>query len=328
MFDLLDGALADASRGRIDDAQQSHRILRADDGLKIRQRVLHFGALIETEAAQHHIIAVVAAQRFFDLARLEVGAIEHRRAIAGVGREQLVDHVGDEQRFLLAVEGFKAADLVARAGFGPQPLAFALGVVGHHRAGGFENIFGRPVILFQPDHRGIRKVALEVENISDVGAAPAVNRLILIADHTDVFVRLGEQAHQLILAAIGVLILVNHDEFEAAIHLKAQIGIMRQKADRLEQQVVKIERVGLVQAAFVLFVDGGELRGFLIGGGAIDILRRFLVALLVADPGAHGAVLHELFVQAQAAEDGLDYGHLIVGVVDGELARKSIADFG
>ncbi len=86
LLDLLDGAFADAARGRVDDAQQGDRILRADDGLEIGQRVLHFGALIETESAQHHVIAPVAAQRFFDLARLEVGAIEHRHAIGRVWR--------------------------------------------------------------------------------------------------------------------------------------------------------------------------------------------------------------------------------------------------
>ncbi len=76
----------------------------------------------------------------------------------------------------------------------------------------------------------------------------------------------GEQAHQLILAAIGVLIFVDHDEFEAAVHLAAQIGIVRQQPHGFQQQIVEIERVGLPQPALVLFVDGGELRRFLIRG--------------------------------------------------------------
>ncbi len=84
MLDLFNGALADAARGRVDDAQQADRILRADRSLEIGQRVLHFGALIEAESAQNDVIAAVAAQRLLDLARLEVGAIEHGRALAGI----------------------------------------------------------------------------------------------------------------------------------------------------------------------------------------------------------------------------------------------------
>ncbi len=229
---------------------------------------------------------------------------------------------------MFAIEGFEATDLLTIGGFGPKPFAFALGIVGNHRAGGFENVLGGPVILFEPDHFGIREVALEIEDVADVGAAPAIDGLILVTHHADVLVGLGEQAHQVVLAAIGVLVFVDHDEFETAIHLEAQIGVVGEQPHGFEQQVVEIERVGLAQAAFVLFVDGGELRGLLVGGGAVDVGGRFLAAFLMADPGAHGAILHELFVQAHLLVNRLDHGHLIVVVVDGELARESVADFG
>ncbi len=109
LLDLLDGALADSTRRRVDDAQQADRIVRAGEYLQIGQRILHFGALIETESAHHHIFAAVAPQRFFDLPRLEIGAIQHRRAIVRVGRQQLLDGIGDKQRLLLAIERFETA---------------------------------------------------------------------------------------------------------------------------------------------------------------------------------------------------------------------------
>ncbi len=71
----------DAARRNVDDAQQADRILRADQDFQIRQDVLHFGALVEAESADHHVFPAVAAQRFFDLARLRVGAIQNRDAI-------------------------------------------------------------------------------------------------------------------------------------------------------------------------------------------------------------------------------------------------------
>ncbi len=77
--------------------------------LQVRQGVLHLGALIEAEAAEHHVIAAVAPQRFFNLARLEVGAVQHGDAVSGTRRQQPLDGVGDEQRFLFAVESLEAA---------------------------------------------------------------------------------------------------------------------------------------------------------------------------------------------------------------------------
>ena len=71
---------------------------------------------------------------------------------------------------MLAIEGFETADLFAGAGFGPEPLAFALGIVGDDRAGSFENILGGAVVLFQANYRGVRKITLEVEDVADVRA--------------------------------------------------------------------------------------------------------------------------------------------------------------
>ncbi len=42
------------------------------------------------------------------------------------------------------------------AGVGPQPLALALLVVRHHRAGGFQDVLGGAVILLQADDLGVR----------------------------------------------------------------------------------------------------------------------------------------------------------------------------
>ena len=49
--------------------------------LQVRDDVLDFGALIEAEAADHDVFAAVAAQRFFNLPRLRIGAVEHGDAI-------------------------------------------------------------------------------------------------------------------------------------------------------------------------------------------------------------------------------------------------------
>ncbi len=60
--------------------------------------------------------------------------------------------------------------------------------------------------------------------------------------------RFGEQAHQLVLAAVGVLILVDHDVAQAAVPGFARGLVVAQQAHGFEQQIVEIERVGLRSA--------------------------------------------------------------------------------
>ena len=94
------------------------------------------------------------------------------------------------------------------------------------------------------------KVALEIQNVADVRAAPAVDGLILVAHHGDVAALFGEQPHQLILAAVGVLILVDHQEFVAAVQAFSRVGcIVGQQAHGFEQQIVEIQRVRFQQLA-------------------------------------------------------------------------------
>ena len=52
--------------------------------------------------------------------------------------------------------------------------------------GGVEDVAGRAVVLFELDDPRAGKVALEIEDVVDVRAAEAVDRLILVADRDDV----------------------------------------------------------------------------------------------------------------------------------------------
>ncbi len=185
--------------------------------LQISDHVLDFGALVETEAADHDVLASVAPQGFFDLPRLGVRAIQHRDVFFRIARHVRFDLVGDPQGFVFRIRSFVQRDLVALARLGPEPFPDALGIVGDHGAGGLQDVLGRAVILLQPDGDGARKIPFEIQDVADVRAAPAIDGLILVADHRDVMAVSGQQAHQIVLAAIGVLVFVHHQEFVAAI---------------------------------------------------------------------------------------------------------------
>src|SRR6516165_11068857 len=51
---------------------------------------------------------------------------------------------------------------------------------------GGEDMAGGAVIALEPDHLGAGKIVLEAQNVVDLGAAPAVDRLVVIADAADV----------------------------------------------------------------------------------------------------------------------------------------------
>ena len=100
---LLHRRAADAARRDVDDALQADRIRLRLRQLQIRDDVLDFGALVVADAADHVVLAVVAAQRFFNLARLRIGAVENRHAPVRILPENFLDRVGDEERFVLGV---------------------------------------------------------------------------------------------------------------------------------------------------------------------------------------------------------------------------------
>ncbi len=127
-----------------------------------------------------------------------------------------------------------------------------------------------------------------------------------------------EQAHQVVLAAVGVLVFVDHDEFVALVEALAGGVVVAQEVDGFEQEVVEIQGVGFAQAGFVTLVDGGEAGGGGVGRGAGDFFGGLRVAFRVADAREGGAGLHELVVQAEGLVDRLDHGDLVVVVVDGE----------
>ena len=53
--------------------------------------------------------------------------------------------------------------------------------------GGGEDVAGGAVIALEADHGGAGKVVLEAQDVVDLGAAPAVDRLVVVADAADVF---------------------------------------------------------------------------------------------------------------------------------------------
>src|SRR5215470_15355273 len=97
-----------------------------------------------------------------------------------------LDLLADRARLFLRIPGAGDLHLLARLVVGAQRLAEPALVVRDQMRGGGEDVRGAAIIALEPDHLGAREVVLEAQDVVDLGAAPAVDRLVVIADAADV----------------------------------------------------------------------------------------------------------------------------------------------
>ena len=114
---------------------------------------------------------------------------------------------------------------------------------------------GRAIVALEPDHLRAGKVLLEAQDVVDVGAAPAVDRLVVVADAAQVAVGLGEQPEPEILDDVGVLVLVDQDVAEAALVVGENVGVLAEEPQRLEQEIAEIDGVERLQAGLIGCVE-------------------------------------------------------------------------
>jgi hypothetical protein len=111
-----------------------------------------------------------------------------------------------------------------------------------HRVGGGEDVPGRAVVLFQLEGLRAGIVAQEALHVLDLGAAPAVDGLVVVADHEHLAAVAGEQAHEGVLHAVGVLELV-HEQLPEALPVMRQQGlVVAQHLVRAQQDLGEVDQ--------------------------------------------------------------------------------------
>ena len=116
-----------------------------------------------------------------------------------------------------------------------------------HGVGRIQNVLGRTVILLQPDHSRTLILLFEAEDILNIGAAKAVDTLVVIAHHADIAVSPRQQAGQQILQMIGILIFVHQHITELPLIVLAHLRMALQQLHRQQNDVVKVQCVGIPQ---------------------------------------------------------------------------------
>ena len=184
----LHGGVAKPALGHVDDALEGEIVGRRIDHAQIGQRVADFGALVEPRAADHAIGQAERDEAVFEFAHLERGPHQDRDLVEVVaGALQLLDLLADGAGFLFGIPGAGDGDLLAVDILGAQRLAEPAFIMRDQMRGGGEDVAGGAVIAFEADDLGAGKIVLEAQDVVDLGAAPAIDRLVVVADAADVF---------------------------------------------------------------------------------------------------------------------------------------------
>ena len=188
----LHRAVTDAALGGVDDALEGQIIVGRGDDFQVSKRIAHFGTFIKTRAADHAVRHTQSNEAVLEGAHLEGGAHQDRHVVEHLALPlQVLDVVADGAGFLVAVPVRAHRDAVAIIAGGAQCLAKTAFIFGNQPRGGPQDLRRRAVIAFQPDHFRSREILLEAQNIVDLGAAPAIDRLVVVADTADIFMALG-----------------------------------------------------------------------------------------------------------------------------------------
>jgi hypothetical protein len=332
----LDGLLrlvAEAALGGVDDALEGQPVIGRDDDAEIGHRVADLHALVEARAADDAIGQADGQKPVLEGAHLVRGADQHRHVVGrdrvepARARLQPLDLLADPARLLLAVPMADQADLLALARVGPERLAQPVLVGADHAIRRREDVAGGAIVLLQPDHLGAGKILLEAQDVADFGAAPAIDRLVVVADAADVAamsvrIRRRQQAQPEILGDIGVLILVDEDVAEEAAIAGQHVRVRLEDAHHMQQQIAEIDGVERAQAGLILGVERPAAAGVLRRLGLGQVLGRPGAVLPAVDEAGQHPRRPAFFIEIVGGDDLLDQAELVVAVEDGEAGLQ------
>ncbi len=183
--DVLLRPLPDTALGHVEHPAQRHLVGRVGDQPQVGEEVADLAPLVEADAADHPVRQPDPDEDFLEDTGLGVGPVEDRD-LAGDRQAlvvQPVDLLGDERRLVVLVVGDVADDRRAVAGVGPEVLGLAARVPRHHRVRRGQDVLRGAVVLLEQDHRRVRVVLLELDDVPDRRAAERVDGLVRVADN-------------------------------------------------------------------------------------------------------------------------------------------------
>ena len=170
--------------------------------------------------------------------------------------QNLVGHI---LGLVVLVHGGVQPEHVPGPGAGPQLLALAALVVADDGVGRVQDVAGGAVVLLQTDGAAALVLLLEGEDVLDGGPPEAVDGLVVVAHHAEVLIPPRQGGGQQILQVIGILILVDQDIAEFFLIVRPHLVKALQQPDRVEDDVIKIQGIGVPEPALIFHIDLGNL---------------------------------------------------------------------
>src|SRR5262249_1957579 len=144
-------------------------------------------ALVEARAADHPQGQAKGEKAILELAHLKRRAHQDSYLIERMAVAlQILDLLADDAGLFLGVPCRGHRHLLAGLTLRTQRLAEPPFIVRNEMGGCGENVGSRAVVALQADHLGARKIPFEAKDVVDLGAAPAIDRLVVVADTADV----------------------------------------------------------------------------------------------------------------------------------------------
>ncbi len=162
---------------------------------------------------------------------------------------------------------------------------------------------------------GVREVFGILVDVLDLRAAPAVDRLVVVAHHHQAVAALGQQAQPGVLHGVGVLELVHQDVPEALLVMGQQAGVVAPQVEGAQQQLGEVDHAGARAGRLVGFIDAAHGGQEQVAAG-LDMLRAQAFVFLAVDEPLGLARRPALFVEAQLADHPLDQALLVIAVED------------
>ncbi len=189
-----------------------------------------------------------------------------------------------------------------------------------------QNLRHAPVVHFDLKNLRVRITFRKFKNVFEIGPAPRVDRLRVVAHHHDVAVLARERVDEIRLDLVRVLIFIDQDELKLAAINRRDPFLLLQHRQCLFEQIIEIHRVGRF---FLFLIARLHIFDLLEQRQEVGKLFReqFLHRRLRVHDEAENLREHIAFrkpdlfrINPRVGDHGIDQIFLIFAVHDGESA--------
>ncbi len=320
----IERGVAETALGHGGGATERLVVGRVRDQLQVRHEIADLAAVEEAHRAHEPVRDRLAAEGILERAALRVRAVEHRdvaQVQPAVTLAPRGDLLGDVLGFIALIERAGHRHRLARRMRRAERLAAAADVRGDRRIGHRQHLGRGPVVLLEPHHARRREILLEVQDVPHVGAAPTVDRLVIVAHDLHVPVLAAQEFHQLVLRPVRVLVFIHEQIAELRAVRGEPLRVLLQDAYGQHEQVIEIGGVRFAQRAVEQFVHARRGSAQRIERERCVLHRSHQRVLRVGDRAPDRRRPPLLGGDLQALHRALHRGERVILIVDREAHR-------